>query len=50
MLDIRKAEVLEEEEHDEPTEAEEEKDDIEEVVSILEEISYRVLEQNPLEF
>lgn len=50
MLDIRKAKVLEEEKHNQPTEAKEEKDDIEEVVSILEEISDRVLEQDPLEF
>ena len=39
MLDIGKAKMLKEEEHDQPTEAKEEKDDIEEVVSILEEIS-----------
>ena len=41
--------MLEEEEHDQSTEAEEEEDDIEEVISVLEEISDRVLQQNSLE-
>lgn len=36
--------MLEEEEHDQPTEEKEEEDDIQEVVHVLEEISNRVLQ------